>query len=67
MRDHEVLLLMQQSKSEDEWNENCLKVKEAHGGSYPPFWFPLIIASGEAARIMASWGGSPEIRVETIG
>lgn len=43
MTKQEVIDLMRSSKTEEEWNENCEKVKEAHGGQYPDYWFASII------------------------
>ena len=42
----DVVSLMQSSKSESAWNDNCDKVKAANGGDYPSFWFAAIIMSG---------------------
>jgi hypothetical protein len=50
-----VLTLMRGSKSEQEWNNNCDKVKESNGGNYPNFWFRLILMGGEMARVSRSW------------
>ena len=41
-KEQDVLELMRQSKTADEWNANCDKVKDANGG-YPPFWYVGII------------------------
>lgn len=46
MTQQEVVVLMQSSKTEQEWNENCDLVKAAYGGDYPQFWFGTIILSG---------------------
>lgn len=53
MTEDQVVNLMKSSKSEQEWNSNCDKVKKAFGGDYPDFWFKSIILSGvgqETAR-----------------
>ncbi len=42
----EVILLMDSSKTEQEWNDNCDKVKAAHDGRYPDYWFMSIVLSG---------------------
>ena len=39
--------LMESSKSEREWNENCDAVKAANG-DYPEFWFQELKMSGLA-------------------
>lgn len=49
-----VVALMQSSKSESEWNNNCDKVKAANDG-YPEFWFGAVIASGLALRNQQTW------------
>lgn len=52
-----VLELMESSKTEKEWNDNCDKVKAAnpYNGypNYPGFWFEVILASGVASRVLA--------------
>ena len=52
-----VVALMESSKSETEWNNNCDKVKTACNG-YPEFWYSAIILSGLATRVSASWSGN---------
>lgn len=54
MTHNQVISLMESSKSEAEWNENCDKVKKACNG-YPDYWFSDIIVSGLAARVQATW------------
>lgn len=49
-----VKALMESSKSEKEWNDNCDKVKKANNG-YPAFWYETILGTGLAARIQATW------------
>ena len=51
----EVVKLMESSTSEDEWNANCSKVKQANGGGYPSFWYEAIVLSGVAATVQATW------------
>jgi len=46
MTPQEVKELMQSSKSEQEWNDNCDKVKKENGGDYPAWWFVEIMLSG---------------------
>ena len=44
-----VTALMETSKSEAEWNDNCDAVKKANGG-YPGFWYAAVIESGLRMR-----------------
>jgi hypothetical protein len=44
------LLRLEDSKTEDEWNNICDDVKKARGGSYPPDWYNKVLASGLANR-----------------
>jgi hypothetical protein len=62
MTREQVVALMESSKSETDWNDNCDKVKAACGG-YPDFWWEAIKMSGLSARVTASWGGSDQIRI----
>jgi len=55
----EVIELMKSSATTKEWNANCDKVKEAHDGGYPPYWFKEIILSG----LMRSLGFDDRIHV----
>ncbi len=55
MTQDEVILLMDSSKSEEQWNANCDRVKEAHGGQYPNYWFMSIVVSGLMTRVSATW------------
>ncbi len=54
MTEQEVVLLMESSKTEAEWNRNCDEVKRRCGG-YPSFWFQAIVMSGLLARVSASF------------
>ncbi|MCK4958025.1 MAG: hypothetical protein KAT00_01460 [Planctomycetes bacterium] len=47
MTKQEVIDLMKSSKSEEEWNNNCAKMRAACGG-WPPFWYEVIVSSGLA-------------------
>ena len=62
MNQEEVVKLMESSKSEQEWNDNCDKVKKACGG-YPPYWFAAINVSGLAKRVLESFGGDDKVHV----
>ena len=63
MNRNEVVELMKSSVSEDEWNANSRKVKEAFGGGYPDFWYHAIIQSGIASQMVAKFGTTAEIKV----
>lgn len=62
----DVITLMSSSTSEEEWNNNCKKVKAAHNDQYPSFWYKAIIMSGLVNRVAATWGASAEIEVFSI-
>jgi hypothetical protein len=61
MNKQQVIELMQSSRTEEEWNANCSKVRKACGG-YPEFWHSAIIASGIARRVAASYGSSTDMK-----
>jgi len=65
MTEKEVVALMESSKTAREWDDNCDKVKSVFGG-YPTFWFPAILASGLAKRVLARCGSSDEIKVGAV-
>ena len=46
--------LMESSKSEVEWDDNCDKVKAANDG-YPSFWFREIILTRVLERAQKRW------------
>ena len=50
-----VVALMRSSKSGEEWNANCDKVKAANGEEYPEFWLEAVTLSGVAAETQKSW------------
>lgn len=54
MTEQEVVALMKTSKSEEEWNANCDKVKATCGG-YPDFWYSAVIMSGLLTQVKATW------------
>jgi hypothetical protein len=49
-----VKALMVSSKTENDWNTNCEKVKHANGG-YPSWWFETIVLSGLASTTAAKF------------
>lgn len=62
MNEQEVIALLESSKSAQEWNENCDKIKRACGG-YPPYWWLKVIQSGLANKILNKFDESDEIKV----
>lgn len=50
----ELLDIMGSSRSPEEWNANCDKVKEKCGG-YPLIWYETIIASGFTNKVFDSY------------
>ena len=62
MTENEVTKLMESSKSENEWNNNCDIVKRECGG-YPPFWYSAIVISGLMGKTASSWGKDDKIHV----
>lgn len=62
MNREEVTKLMSSSKTEEEWNNNCDKVKRAFNG-YPDFWFPDIIMSGLCGKVTKQFGKDDKIHI----
>jgi len=58
----EVVELMESSRTPEEWNANCDKVKRACDG-YPDFWFAAVVSSGLAGRVMAAFGRDDKIHI----
>lgn len=56
----DVVELMKSSKSEQEWNANCKKVKSANGGNYPGFWYAAVVNGGALGHAMAAGNWIPE-------
>jgi hypothetical protein len=54
MNQEQVVALMSSSTSEQQWNDNCDKVKKACGG-YPSFWYTAIIMSGLLSQTSLNW------------
>ena len=59
MTKQEVIDMMKGSKSEQEWNDNCDRVKAESrattGKDYPDWWFAEINASGLLRMTVKSW------------
>lgn len=45
MTEDNVVELMKQSKTQEEWNTNCNTVKAAFNGQYPDFWETAVVAA----------------------
>lgn len=54
MTKEEVITLMKSSKNENEWDQNCDKVKAAFD-SYPEWWYAEIVLSGIMWQVRATW------------
>lgn len=65
MNKQEVIDLMKSSKSKQEWNSNCDKVKAACGG-YPKWWYGEIVMQGIAEQVANTWGGTAEIKITSF-
>ena len=50
----EVVKLMESSKTPEEWDYNCDKVKKVFG-DYPEYWFLAIIAGGVIGRVTSKF------------
>ena len=61
MTPEEVAALMRTSQTNNEWGANCDKVKEAHGGDYPDFWWKTIIMSGLMNEVLGPGSDEPKI------
>lgn len=55
MTEKQVVDLMKSSTSENNWNNNCDKVKAACGG-YPSFWYQAVIMSGVLDETQQKFG-----------
>lgn len=56
MERDEVVALMESSKTPAEWDANIEKVKAAHDGNYPGYWYEAILKSGLADRVIKAAG-----------
>ena len=54
---------MKSSKNVDEWNANCDKVKDAHDGGYPDYWYVEIIIYG---IVDIALGSAAEIKITPL-
>jgi len=46
---------LRNTKTEQEWDSVCDRIKAAHKGSYPADWYPRVLASGFAAAVFRGW------------
>lgn len=58
MTQDQVVDLMKSSKNEQEWNDNCDKVKQEFGGQYPRWWYSAIIIGGILHMTKMKWSRS---------
>lgn len=65
MTKEQVISLMSNATSEQDWNKKCDQVKATCGG-YPDFWYKEIVLSGLAGRIAATFGATAEIKISPI-
>lgn len=61
-----VLAYMKQATSEADWNNRCDTIKKANDNDYPSFWFETMILSGEARKILGSFGSSADLRISSF-
>lgn len=62
----EEIQSLKATTSEAEWNAACKLIKSKRNDKYPKDWFAKVLQSGLMDRIAAKWGGSSEIKIETI-
>jgi hypothetical protein len=60
-----IVALMESSRSAQEWDANCDKVKAACGG-YPAGWYAAIVLSGVAAKTMAKFDETAGFKIWTV-
>ena len=63
MTQEQVKALMESSTSTAQWNANAQRVKRECGGDYPEFWYPAIMQSGLAKRVLAKFGQTPDLKI----
>lgn len=61
MTKNEVVEMMTSCTNNKEWGEACDRVKEAHGGGYPDYWYSEMIMSGLIDRVLGE--GSSKLRI----
>lgn len=65
LTDQEMLLL-ENVKTEAEWNAACDQIKGARKGQYPADWWPRVKLSGLMDRVAARFGGDTAIHFEVF-
>jgi len=58
--------MLEQCKSEQEWGNACDSIKKVRGGSYPSDWWPKVMLSGLANRVLNSFGSTSEIKISVL-
>lgn len=53
--------MLNNCKTEDEWNNACNTVKKARRGTYPRDWFQKVILSGMINKVLGQ--GSDQIKI----
>ncbi len=61
------LKMIEDCRSEQDWNNACDAVKRARNGQYPSDWWAKVMQSGLARRVMAKFGTTPDIKIIPIG
>lgn len=59
----EELEEIEKIQTSEEWKALCLAVKGRRNGQYPPDWYPKVLASGLADRVLARFGEDAQIRI----
>lgn len=57
---------LERCSSGEEWNAACDTIKRRRGGHYPRDWWPRVLQSGLAARVMRTFGGDPSIKIQSF-
>lgn len=55
MTRQDVKQLMESATSERDWSEKCEKVRAAHKGQYPYYWYEDIFQGGVRTRVSQRW------------
>ena len=55
MTKEEVLSLLWNATSEQDWNTKCDQIKKAHSGVYPGYWYQEVIMSGLLGTVQSTW------------
>lgn len=63
---NEEIQELESSKSADEWNAACDRMKAKRMGVYPDDWWEKVKMSGMMDRVSAKFGASSEIKIIAI-